>query len=330
MQETLDIFNTNSSPILGIILALLSGLPVLLLYTFLKPKNVKRDIKDKKMNLLSLFNFTLFIINLVLLIVYGKSFNIINANIWFGIMGFFYVIYYEIFIRYIIRDRESKWLYSRLLYIKVPFFISQTLSMLFAAIWAKCIPLIITTGIFSLTQIYNSYYKYIKFYTEYRDLYDEKRNKTGKKVLKDGFIRKGLYYVTVVVFIYNPKNKKWLMQKRTKDKGGKWATTSGHPVSGETSKEGMCTEIKEELGIDVREEELEFITTVKRKDKFADIYYLEKDIEIDDLSIQKEELTEVLYMTKKDIERFNLDKKFKKTHYMYFQELMDKMKSTEK
>ena len=112
----------------------------------------------------------------------------------------------------------------------------------------------------------------------------------------------------------------------TKDKGGKWATTSGHPVSGQTSIEGMVTEIKEELGLAVKEEELNFITTVNRKEKFADIYYLEKDVDLNKLNIQKEELDDIKWMTQKEIEELYKAGKFKKTHYNYYKALVSSMK----
>ena len=153
------------------------------------------------------------------------------------------------------------------------------------------------------------------------------RRPINKKFLKDGIQPRNSKFVTVVVFIFNPSNKKWLMQKRTKDKGGKWATTSGHPISGQTSIEGMVKEIKEELGIEVLEDELRLITTVERKKKLADIYYLEKKIDLEKVKVQKEEVDDVTWMTSKDIEAFYKENKFKKTHYNYYKELTSSMKN---
>ncbi len=323
MQEGFGIFNTNSTPALGIILAVLSALPVILTYTIIRPKFVKRDIKDKKMNILSLVNFILFVLNIILLIIYTKSFDIKSANLAFGIMVFFYIIYYELYFRYIYRGKAQKELFSRLLYIRVPWYISMSLSFVFAGIWSKCIPLIITSLIFSVTNIYNANYKYLKFFTEYRDLYDEKRRKTGKKMLKDGIHPKGLKHITVAVFIYNPKNKMWLIQKRSKDKGSKWGTTSGHPVSGQSSIEGMITEIKEEIGLDVKKEELELITTIEGSKKFIDVYYLEKDIDIEKLKLQEEEVQDIKWMTRREIDALYKSNKFKKSHYKYFEKKLD-------
>jgi 8-oxo-dGTP pyrophosphatase MutT (NUDIX family) len=327
-MQDMNFINKNYSPYLGILLAVLSVIPTILNYTILKPKFNKIDRKklSKKEIMLEFLNKVIYLVNIFLLILNTNNFDIKNANIWFGIMLFFYIIYYELYIRYVIRKRTQKWLYEPFLYVKIPIYISMSLALVFAGIWSNTIMLVITSIMFTITNCFVAYRKYINFFTEYRDLYDENRKLTGRKMLKDGILPKGLKYVTVIVFIYNPKNKKWLMQKRTKDKGGKWATTSGHPVSGQTSSEGMITEIKEELGIDVEKDELNFVTTVNRKHKFADIYYLEKNINISDIKLQKEEVDDVKWMSDKDVEAFYMDKNFKKTHYNYYNELKINLK----
>lgn len=58
---------------------------------------------------------------------------------------------------------------------------------------------------------------------ELRDLYNENKELTGKTIYKGQDVPKGHYYITVVVFIQNSKNE-FLIQKRVKEKDGKWAT----------------------------------------------------------------------------------------------------------
>ncbi len=135
---------------------------------------------------------------------------------------------------------------------------------------------------------------------ELRDLYDENKKLTGETIYKGQDVPKGRYYITVVVFIQNSKNE-FLIQKRVEKKDGKWATTGGPPVSGETSKQGIITEIKEELGIDVVEENIKIFKTIKTEDDFVDIYYLKEDIDIKKIKIQKEEVEDVKWSTKYEI-----------------------------
>ena len=59
---------------------------------------------------------------------------------------------------------------------------------------------------------------------ELRDLYDENKKLTGKTILKGERVPKGMYYITVVIFIQNIKGE-FLIQKRVLSKDGKWAIT---------------------------------------------------------------------------------------------------------
>ena len=152
---------------------------------------------------------------------------------------------------------------------------------------------------------------------ELRDLYDENKELTGETIYKGQDVPKGRYYITVVVFIQNSKNE-FLLQKRVKKKDGKWATTGGHPVSGETSKQGIITEIKEELGIDIPEENIQLFKTIKTEDDFVDIYYLKEDIDINKIKIQKEEVSDVKWATINDIEKMIKEGEFSESHREFF------------
>ena len=154
---------------------------------------------------------------------------------------------------------------------------------------------------------------------ELRDLYDENKKLTGEKIYKGQDVPKGCYYITVVVFIQNSKNE-FLLQKRVKKKDGKWATTGGHPVSGETSRQGIITEIKEELGIDILEKNIKLFKTIKTEDDFVDIYYLKEDIDINKVRIQKEEVSAVKWATINDIVKTIEEADFSESHRDFFED----------
>ena len=143
---------------------------------------------------------------------------------------------------------------------------------------------------------------------EYRDLYDENRNLTGEKITKNQTVPKGKYYVTVMVFITN-SNGEILLQKRSKQKGRLWATTGGHPTSGQNSLQGIQTEIFEELGINIKEDDLTLYKTIKTEDDFVDLYYLKQDIDIAKLKLQKEEVEDVKWFTQQEIKNLIIDNK---------------------
>lgn len=156
---------------------------------------------------------------------------------------------------------------------------------------------------------------------ELRDLYDENKQLTGEKIYKGQDVPKGRYYITVVVFIQNNKNE-FLLQKRVKKKDGKWATTGGHPISGETSKQGIITEIKEELGINIVEENVKLFKTIKTEDDFVDIYYLKEDIDINEIKIQKEEVEDVKWATIDEIQEMIQQEIFSESHKAFFEDCL--------
>lgn len=131
---------------------------------------------------------------------------------------------------------------------------------------------------------------------ELRDLYDRNGNLTGKTYYKGDTISDGFYPMVVMVVIRN-SNGDFLMQKRTPNKGGDWGVTGGHPKSGETPIEGIITEVKEELGLDFSKENfIEYDSGCDGKDCYK-MYFVTKDIDIRDITIQESELTEVRWFT---------------------------------
>ncbi|MBO5529809.1 MAG: NUDIX domain-containing protein [Bacilli bacterium] len=132
--------------------------------------------------------------------------------------------------------------------------------------------------------------------SELRDLYDKNSNKTDKTYHKGDSIPNGYYPMVVMVVIRNSKGE-FLMQKRVESKGGDWGVTGGHPKSGETSIEGIITEVKEELGLDFsREKFIEYDSGCDGKDCYK-MYFVNKDIDINDITIQKDELSEVKWFS---------------------------------
>ena len=73
--------------------------------------------------------------------------------------------------------------------------------------------------------------------------------------------------------------------------------TGGHPKSGETPIEGIITEVKEELGLDFSKENfIEYDSGCDGKDCYK-MYFVTKDIDISEITIQEEELSEVRWFT---------------------------------
>lgn len=155
---------------------------------------------------------------------------------------------------------------------------------------------------------------------EKRDLYNQNKELTGLTIFKDEGIKEGYYILMVVAFIQNNEGK-FLIQKRSESKGGEWAFTGGHPKAGETSLEGIKTEVKEELGIEIDNPIL--FKEARGKNTFCDLYYIKQDIDLNKVIIQEEEVSSVKFATKEEIDDLFKNGLFKKGHYMMFKDCLE-------
>ena len=157
---------------------------------------------------------------------------------------------------------------------------------------------------------------------EKRDLYDENKQKTGEVIEKGQPIPNGRYYITVVVWMQNSEGK-FLIQRTVPEKYHMWATTGGHPKSGENSLEGIVTEIKEELGLNVNPDELKLFKTIKTEDDFVDLYYLKHDFNIEEITVQKEEVEDVKWASIEEIESLISENLFLPPHIEFYRDCLD-------
>lgn len=137
---------------------------------------------------------------------------------------------------------------------------------------------------------------------EERDLYNDKLELTGKTYFKGDKIPNNYYPMVVMIAIQNSDGN-FLMQKRVESKGGDWGVTGGHPKHGETPEQGIITEVKEELGIDISNQDIiEFERGCDGKDCYI-MYYTKMDLNIEKLDIQLEELSEVRWFSIDELQK---------------------------
>jgi len=156
-----------------------------------------------------------------------------------------------------------------------------------------------------------------------RDLYNQNKKLTGLTIFKDEEIKEGYYILMVVAFIQNNEGK-FLIQKRSEAKSGQWAFTGGHPKAGETSLEGIETEVKEELGIEIDNPIL--FKEESGKNTFCDLYYIKQDIDLNEVVIQEEEVSCVKFASIEEIDGLFENGLFKKGHYMMFKDCLEYLK----
>lgn len=138
---------------------------------------------------------------------------------------------------------------------------------------------------------------------EILDLYDENRKRLGKTHVRGVPIKEGTFYLVADIWTVTFDGY-FLIDKRHPNKpfGGMWECTGGAVTAGEDSVTGAIRELEEELGIKASKEELRIIHSCRCPNKFVDTYLLRKNIDIQALRLQKEEVTEAKLVTFSELE----------------------------
>lgn len=157
---------------------------------------------------------------------------------------------------------------------------------------------------------------------ELRDLYDKNGNLTGEVIEKDKIVPNNRCIKVVLSFMENSEGK-YLIQYTSPLKDSVYASTGGHPKHGESSLEGIVTEVKEELGIDIPKKEFVLVESGIKNNVIFDLYYIKIDINLDDVILQKEEVESVSYLTVEEIKKLIEDGKFRKSHGYAFEKIQD-------
>lgn len=131
------------------------------------------------------------------------------------------------------------------------------------------------------------------------DIYDGKKNKTGKTVERSSTPQEGEYRLSIHIWITN-SNGELLIQRRSPNKKkfpNMWNETGGAATAGDTSEMTCAREFEEELGVKPNMDKAELIGSIRRKHDYVDVWHIEQDIDLNDVKMQEEEVSEVKYVT---------------------------------
>ncbi len=145
------------------------------------------------------------------------------------------------------------------------------------------------------------------------DIYNENNEPLHIKETKSEAHKNGLWHRSAHIWIYNSQGE-ILLQLRAKNKDmypNMWdISAAGHVSAGEEPIASALREMKEEIGLSVKQEYLEFFEIRKVKsiykkiinNEFDYVYFLKFDDAIDNLILQKEEVAKIQFFSIDKIE----------------------------
>lgn len=139
---------------------------------------------------------------------------------------------------------------------------------------------------------------------EIMDLYDENRLLTGETLERGTKCPPGQYRLVVHLALFRPSGE-MLIQKRTADSPrfpGLWdISVGGAAQQGDTSQQAMERELAEELGLRQSFAHIRPAFTINFSEGYDDMYVMVKDISLEDLTLQPEEVVDARWATKEEI-----------------------------
>ena len=144
------------------------------------------------------------------------------------------------------------------------------------------------------------------------DVLNERGEFTGEIATREECHKKGLWHRCVYAFVID-KNSNILLQKRSANKKlwpNLWdVTVGGHVLAGEFGRQALIRECKEELGIDINDNDIKYLVGSCSANKKGDIinkqfnecYLITKSIDISEIKLQEEEVAEIKFFTKEEV-----------------------------
>ncbi len=162
------------------------------------------------------------------------------------------------------------------------------------------------------------------------DLYDENKNLSGKTMIRGDEIPDNLYHLVVHVWIKNDKGE-YLISQRAEDRKTcplMWECSGGSVLQGETSIQGAVREVKEELGIDLNENDGKLVYSKVRKivngakfNDIMDVWLFEYNGIVDLENATTAEVRDYKWMNKEEIKEYFDSGKLVQTLGYFFDEI---------
>ena len=154
------------------------------------------------------------------------------------------------------------------------------------------------------------------------DIYDEKKQRTGRTMVRNDWNMKPGEYHLSVLGVIRRFDGKYLVTKRSREKvwaPGHWEVSGGAVLAGEDSRDAIFREVWEETGLDVSNCPGRLLFSYRRdnpeeKDNyFVDVYRFDLDFSEEDICLQQEETEGYMIASREEIEELGRQEVF--LHY---------------
>lgn len=139
---------------------------------------------------------------------------------------------------------------------------------------------------------------------EYHDIYDKKRNLTGRVNMRGDPMKRGEYGLIVCVWVADGQGN-ILLTRRAPEKSfpGTWENSGGMAQAGENSRQAIARELFEETGIVASPEEFTQIATGRDRHMHYDFYTLVRDTPISKIKLLPGETDDVRWASFAEVSR---------------------------
>lgn len=151
---------------------------------------------------------------------------------------------------------------------------------------------------------------------------------TGKTTVRGQCnFKLGEYHLVVHIWVVSSHGE-FLIQRRSETKKlmpGEWAATGGAAISGEDSYTAANRELYEELGIPSNKQTLKKLARIKRRNSLLDIWFVNTDIKVNNLRLQKDEVAEARWVSRDEFEQMIKNGQFHNYGKEYFDTIFQKI-----
>ncbi len=136
------------------------------------------------------------------------------------------------------------------------------------------------------------------------DVYNISREKTGETMVRGEAFPEGGYHMVVHICIFNSEGKMLIQQRQSFKEGwpNMWdITVGGSAIQGDSSQTAAERELFEELGVKLDLQGIRPNLTINFDRGFGDMYLVEADIPLEELTFQDEEVQDAKWATLDEI-----------------------------